>query len=101
MFWETILVSISISISISNHRWVLAEVSAKHDAPLSGGGGGNSESGDLSTATVMAEALRRSSGSSPFSSRCVHIYARQNITYASKKWEYTVVYSEWLCGVVF
>lgn len=61
--------SFLLGCSCLNRRWILADISAKHDAPLSGGGGGNSESGDLSTAAMMAEALRRSSVSSPFSSR--------------------------------
>lgn len=54
----TSLVSPTIS------RWVLADVSANRDAPLSSvAGGGSVESGDHSAAAMMAEALRRSSAS--------------------------------------
>ncbi|CAM9649737.1 unnamed protein product, partial [Ectocarpus fasciculatus] len=50
--------------------WVLADVSANHDAPLSSvAGGGSVETGDHSAAAMMAEALRKSSASSSFSSR--------------------------------
>ncbi|CAM9862638.1 unnamed protein product [Ectocarpus sp. 12 AP-2014] len=50
--------------------WVLADVSANHDAPVSSvAGGGSVESGDHSAAVMMAEALRKSSASSSFSSR--------------------------------
>ncbi|CAM9721183.1 unnamed protein product [Scytosiphon promiscuus] len=52
--------------------WVLADISANHDAPVLSGTGGNDESASEFNATMMAEALRRSSGSGSFSSRLRH-----------------------------